>query len=196
MLQAQGMARQTKISPGLKPPVSTGESAVARLCPACGLCCNGVLFRDVELLAGDDRQRLAELGLPLKRAGAKLKFPQPCACLEGTLCRIYAERPARCRAFECRVLKRVQAGELAPDAALKIIRRMLRLAGEVRGLLQRLAPEGEGLPLTRRYARLMAQPIDLSRGAEEAEARGELMLAVHELMSLAQREFLVESVKT
>ncbi len=31
------------------------------LCPDCGLCCNGVLFADVELRAGDDAGRLKQL---------------------------------------------------------------------------------------------------------------------------------------
>jgi len=37
--------------------------AISQLCPNCGLCCNGVLFADVELRAGDDAGRLAELEL-------------------------------------------------------------------------------------------------------------------------------------
>ena len=36
-----------------------------QLCLACGLCCNGALFKDVKLQSGDDPEQLASLGLPL-----------------------------------------------------------------------------------------------------------------------------------
>src|ERR1044072_8585151 len=89
---------------------------VNTLCRACALCCNGVLFADVRLQAGDDVARLTELGVPLKRRGAVARFSQPCACLDGKLCRIYADRPARCRTFECRLLKRALAGDVTERA--------------------------------------------------------------------------------
>ena len=40
--------------------------AINRLCLACGLCCNGVLFRDVELQDGDDLEALQKLGLTIR----------------------------------------------------------------------------------------------------------------------------------
>ena len=36
-------------------------SAIDELCPSCGLCCNGVIFGDVELQAKDDAKHLAAL---------------------------------------------------------------------------------------------------------------------------------------
>ena len=86
---------------------NSSADAVAQLCPNCGLCCNGVLFADVELRKGDDVQRLAELGLSLEKTGRQQAFAQPCACFDGELCRIYTGRPKRCRTFECSLLKRV-----------------------------------------------------------------------------------------
>ena len=102
------------------------------------MCCNGVLFADVELRKGDDARRLAELGLSLEKKGRQQAFAQPCACFDGKLCRIYADRPMRCRTFECGLLKRVQAGEMDADAALKKIAEAKQLAEKVRGLLRRL----------------------------------------------------------
>ncbi len=102
--------------------VKKSIDAISQLCPNCGLCCNGVLFADVELRAGDDAEQLKKLGLTLEKKGqGKLAFAQPCACFDGKLCGIYAERPKRCRTFECGLLKRVQTDELKADAALKII---------------------------------------------------------------------------
>jgi Fe-S-cluster containining protein len=164
--------------------------AVSQLCPKCGLCCNGVLFADVELQKGDDIRRLAELGLSLVKKGRKPAFAQPCACFDGKLCRIYTERPVRCRTFECGLLKRVQADEMGVDAALKTIAEAQRLAEKVRGQLRRLGQSDEQLALNRRYAQVMREPIDLSGPEDAAELRGELMLAVNDLMQTLQRDFL------
>ena len=163
---------------------------VSQLCPNCGLCCNGVLFADVELRKGDDVQRLAELGLPLEKKGRQQAFAQPCVCFDGTLCRVYAERPVYCRAFECGLLKGVQAGELEAKTALKTIAETQRLAEKVRGLLRRLGQNDEQLALNRRYAQVMREPVDLSGPEDAVELRGELMLAVNDLMQALQRDFL------
>lgn len=164
--------------------------AVSQLCPNCGLCCNGVLFADVELRKGDDAGRLTELGLSLKQKGRQQVFTQPCACFDGRLCRIYAGRPTRCRTFECGLLKRVSAGGLSAGAALKTIAQARREAENVRELLRKLGQRDEQLALTRRYAQVMSEPIDLSGRENAAELRGELMMTVNNLMQTLQREFL------
>src|SRR5512142_2644385 len=97
-----------------------------QLCLSCGMCCNGVIFADVRLQAGDNAGRLREIGLPLCGTGkgaesAGLKFAQPCAALEGCACRIYPERPAHCRNFECLLLKGVKSGKVRREAAVRII---------------------------------------------------------------------------
>jgi len=166
------------------------KNCVDQLCPKCGLCCNGVLFGDVKLQKGDDTRHLAGLGLPLKKPAGRPAFQQPCACFDGRLCRIYADRPIQCRAFECGVLKRVQAGELDAEAALRKIDEARKLADKVRELLCRLGDRSETLVLTQRYAVVMRQPIDLSGPEEAAENRGALMLAVNDLMHRLQRDFL------
>jgi hypothetical protein len=172
--------------------MSAGEptDAISKLCPNCGLCCNGVLFADVELREGDDAGRLAELGLSLIKKGSKLAFAQPCACFDGKLCRIYDDRPKRCRAFECGLLKRVQDGELDAGAALQIISQTKRQAEKVRVLLRRLAQNDGRLAMTKRYAQVMSAPVDLSASEDNSELRGELMLAVNDLMQVLQRDFL------
>ena len=174
-------------------PVARSNRCAAptlQLCPKCGLCCNGVLFADVELRKGDDTKRLAELGLSLVKKGRQQAFAQPCVCFDSTLCRVYAERPIRCRTFECGLLKRVRVGEMGADAALKMIAEAQRVAEKVRGLLRRLGQNDEQLALNRRYAQVMREPVDLSGGEDAAELRGELMLAVNDLMQALQRDFL------
>ena len=154
------------------------------------MCCNGALFGDVELQLRDDARQLAALGLELFRKGQKQCFNQPCACFDGKWCRIYADRPNRCRTFECRLLQHVQSGKITSDAALKSIAEARRCVDRVRELVRQLGQNDERLPLNRRYSAIMAQPLDLASDDETAERRSELMLAVHKLTQILEREFL------
>jgi len=165
-------------------------TAVDQLCPNCGLCCNGVLYSDVELQAGDDAEKLIGLGMSLRKKGTKRALVQPCRCFDGKFCRIYADRPERCAAFECGLLQRVQSGALPAPAALRRIAVAKDLADKVRRLLVQLGDDDEPSALTRRYGRMMRRPIDLSADEATAGARGELMLAVNDLMQVLRREFL------
>ncbi len=163
---------------------------ISQLCPNCGLCCNGVLFADVELQKGDDRQRLAQLGLLLANKGRKQAFAQPCACFDGTLCRIYPERPVYCRAFACGLLKKVQAGRLEAKTALKIIAEARHRVDRVGKILGQLGQNNESLALMERYSQAMQEPVDLSGSEDTIELRGELMQAMEALMQTLQRDFL------
>jgi Fe-S-cluster containining protein len=165
-------------------------TGIDQLCPNCGLCCDSTLFADVELRAGDDANRLQQLGLALEqKSKSTVAFAQPCACFDGRLCGIYPDRPKRCRLFECGLLKKVEAKELTAGAALKKISEAKRHAEKVRELLRSLGQRDERMALTQRYTEVMNAPVDFS-AADSAERRGELMLAVHELMARLQRDFL------
>jgi hypothetical protein len=149
-----------------------------------------VLFGDVELQKGDDAARLRSLGLTIEQKGKKLRFLQPCSCFDGTRCRIYSERPVRCRTFECRLLRRVEAREVPLPAALKTVEEARGHAESVRRLVCRLGQTDEQLPLVRRYSQAMASPIDLAGDEKSIRLRGELLLAVHRLVEVLEREFL------
>lgn len=164
--------------------------AVRALCPACGFCCNGVLFADVELQRSDDAARLQTLGVKLFAKGGKRRFSQPCACFDGKLCRIYADRPERCRTFECGLLKRVMADELTAAAALRAIGDAVKAANRVRRLVRQLGEGDEAAPLSRRYARIMAQPIDFGGDKAMIKRRSALMRAVDRLAKILERDFL------
>jgi uncharacterized protein len=164
-------------------------NGVDELCPKCGLCCDGTLFADVELRAGDDAKRLAKLGLSLKKKGrVKIAFSQPCACFDGKLCKIYLDRPKRCRLFECGLLKKVNVGEMTARAALKKISKAKELRGKVSELLQSFDKDNEGAALSERYARAMNEPVDLAAG--NVGRHGELMRVYRDLMETLQRDFL------
>ena len=166
-------------------------SAIDELCPHCGLCCNGVLFGDVELQAKDDPKRLAALGLKLHAKGRAKAFDQPCACLVNGLCRIYESRPKRCRTFDCAALNEVQAGNLTVREARRAITKARSHADEVLRLVRELGDAREEVPLSRRYSDLMSQPMDFSDDESKLELRGELMLAVGRLVEVLNRDFLL-----
>lgn len=137
----------------------TSRQAIAGLCLQCGLCCNGVLFRDVELQDGDNVMRLLQHGLPVKTApGTKepaYRLPQPCDALCDNLrCRVYAQRPARCREFECAILQNVLAGKLPMEAALRKIHRVQAKIRAVERLLRSLGEQRSDQPLKKRFRKV------------------------------------------
>lgn len=165
------------------------DTITAALCLKCGLCCNGVLFADVKL--GPDDSSAALAGLGVRRRGAIRAFNQPCRALQADgCCRIYEDRPGMCRAFECGVLQELQAGQLTEAGALRVIRQAQKLARKVTALLEQSGNLDHHRPLARRYQAVMRQPIDLAGDAGAGDRRGELMLAVNELMTLLQTRFL------
>jgi uncharacterized protein len=167
--------------------------ATARLCLACGLCCNGVLFKDVELQPGEDPARFKTLGLPAQfpRPNSRpARFPQPCSALcADNRCQIYANRPRRCREFECGVLKEVIADRLNVPGALKIIQRALRRAERVKSLLRQLGDSDEHRPLAQRFRRMRRRLESLPRDEETSDRFAELTLEVHQLNLLIHSRF-------
>ncbi|HWD92940.1 MAG TPA: YkgJ family cysteine cluster protein [Verrucomicrobiae bacterium] len=163
------------------------------LCLECGLCCNGVIFADVQLLPEDDAARLRSLGLAFatnqkSKIGNK-KFKQPCTAFEGCRCTIYSERPEYCRQFECLLLKSVKAGRTDAAEASRIVRSALQRVKRVKRLLRELGDADEGIALSKRFRRmkrsLESGPLD----EDAAQKFGELTLAVHDLNVLLAEAF-------
>jgi hypothetical protein len=175
--------------------MNASDSVAQQLCLACGLCCNGVLFKDVELQPGDDAGRLALLGLPVRNPQSAIrnphsKFPQPCAALcEDNSCRIYADRPARCRQFECALFKSVAAGETPVAAALRTIRLARRRAERVRTLLRALGDTGEQVALSLRVKRIRRRIESTPQDHATSETYANLTLAVQDLNLLLAQSF-------
>lgn len=169
--------------------MDTGE----HLCLACGLCCDGSLFDNVRLGPGDDEEKLKALGLPVKwsRARKRVSFiRQPCSALcADRACRVYADRPAQCRAFECSVFKELQADRITLDAALRSVKQVRRKADKVRRLLRKLGCADESLSLNKRFRRAQRH-LESGAAAEAAgDAFAELGLAMHQLDLLAHKKF-------
>lgn len=117
------------------------SSRTEDLCLSCGLCCDGSLFWAVPVDQGEDVPAALD-------ADGRLR--QPCACFDGA-CSIYADRPAACRKFDCRVLQTVQAGRRDTAWALEQIARMRRLLAALNAVLPGREPS-----LYRRAAEFLA----------------------------------------
>jgi Fe-S-cluster containining protein len=167
------------------PDLSTPAS---RLCAACGMCCNGVMFDIVRLQPGDSPKRLSALGLKVKRKRGQSHFVQPCAAHQDSQCSIYAERPQRCRIFECRQLQRVAAGEITEVAALEKIGGALRLIADINALLLCAGDTNARHALSKRCETAMDEPTS---DAAALELRRRLAGAKRELDTLLDQEFRV-----
>jgi hypothetical protein len=132
----------------------------------------------------DSVRALAAKGLRAKRRDGELQFLQPCPAHDGNCCRIYAERPQRCRAFACRQLEGVFNGEILESAAMEKILEARRRSDRVRDLLEMLGDDRKTRPLATRCAGVFTPPLDPSPHAESLreELRG-AMTALEEVLA-------------
>jgi hypothetical protein len=155
---------------------------VKTLCLQCGLCCNGVLFADV-------RREPADGSILFVQHGPRV--PQPCPAFKSgdCTCTIYAERPARCRKFECKQLLAVKAGGKTIEAALRRIGEARKLAGKVDRLLIELGFAEMHLPLNKRFQRCQKAAEQGKIVPEKLDQLAELQLAFHRLNGLLAQHF-------
>jgi Fe-S-cluster containining protein len=144
----------------------------------------------VALQPGDDAKGLAAAGIAAKRIGKRRALPQPCPAFDGCRCKVYELRPARCRAFECRLLQRTRAGGISKTAAVRLIRAAKRKVERVSALLDALGEREVDQPLNRRCANVMRRPLDLGGDAMELKRRAKLMAAMEALRRVLARDFL------
>ena len=166
------------------------QSAAASLCAQCGMCCNGVMFHTVWLQPGESPQKLAALGLKLKCKKKQHYLLQPCHAHNGSGCSVYAQRPERCRIFECRQLKRLAAGTITAAMALEKILDAKRRVAEITALLERAGPTSVTQPLAKRCERIAAEPPDPA-DVEAVELRRRLAEAFGALDALLDADFRV-----
>ena len=167
------------------------SSAAARLCAPCGMCCNGVMFHTVQLQPDDSAKRLAALGLKLKRKHGHHFILQPCPAFENAQCSIYAARPERCRKFECRQLLRLTAGEITEAAALENIHATQRLVAQLNALLLQAGRTNFKHPISKRYEKAMAEPVDPGAAPEVGELRRRLAQTMQALQARLNADFRI-----
>ena len=159
------------------------------LCTKCGLCCDGTLFADVELVGEAEAARLEIMGMEVENEEKDLGLlSQPCAALRGTRCGIYAHRPNCCRVFECHLLQTAQRGAVTVERAMDQIADAREQIRHVRALLRRLGNRDEDLPLRERCAETLAAEGGTTPGT--LEDRAELEAAMAALEGTIRNTFL------
>jgi Fe-S-cluster containining protein len=162
-----------------------------RLCSGCGMCCDGVLFHTVELQTGDQPRKLSSLGLKIRKQKGVEFFLQPCSAhreVSGKCsCQIYEDRPARCRAFDCRQLRGVLSGEVAEEVALEKIRSAREKVSQVSVIMGQIAETNPNRSLAHRVANALTLP----KGADQTPLHDELKIAMEDLEALLVKDFRV-----
>jgi hypothetical protein len=159
------------------------------LCTHCGLCCDGTLFADVELVGQAEVARLEIMGMEIENEDRNVGLlSQPCAALRGTRCGIYAHRPKCCRVFECHLLQDAQRGAVTVERALEQIAGAREQIRQVRAMLRRLGNRDEDLPIKERCAETLA--ADGGTSSEAIRARAELEAAMATLENTIWNTFL------
>jgi hypothetical protein len=166
---------------------SLNDTAASRLCAACGMCCNGVLFHGMQVQPQDSLRSLASKGLKPKRRDGDLYFPQPCPAHRDSCCQIYNDRPQRCRAFVCKQLTVVIDGKKTEAAALEKIREARVLTDEIFDLLVALGDSRNHRALAVRCAGIFTPPLDSS--PEATRLREVLRAAMEKLDRLLNTDF-------
>jgi len=154
------------------------------------MCCDGVLFYGVKLQPSDSARALRALGLKVKRKYGHEQSLQTFAAHQNCACSIYADRPQRCREFECRQLVGVARAELSETQALENILHARTLVDRVEELLLIAKDERLGKALATRCETVFTPPLDDSPGA--AENRVALGGAIKELEAFLSSHFRVE----
>ena len=138
------------------------------LCLACGFCCDGTLFNRVPLLEAE----VPALKARLQVVDGKQYARQPCPALDGTACRVYAERPLTCRRYRCLLLEAHEASEVSLTGAVSIVEQTRTLRSQLAALTDQ--PDAG---LAAEHAR--AKRAELSAEAAAALDRLEKQLAFH-----------------
>ena len=167
---------------------SLTPSAASRLCAACGICCNGVMFYKVRLQSGDVPRELKALGLKIKHKHTEQFSLQPCPAYRESQCAIYAQRPERCGLFTCRQLRRVASGEISEFEAWEKIHEVVQRVAQVNQLLEASGKTDPKRPLGKRYEKITATPVDAS-DLQAVELRNRLTLAKQELEEMIDKDF-------
>lgn len=121
------------VSDASAPAAGEGQEGLgvgSSLCTRCGLCCMGVIHNNA-VLDEDEIASATALGLSVKHEGRPL-FALPCPRLAGTLCSVYSQRPRVCGRYRCRLLRKVEAAEMTPNAALGHVEHAKSMAAQVR----------------------------------------------------------------
>jgi uncharacterized protein len=161
----------------------------ARLCAACGMCCDGTMFQIVRMQPGEVPAELAKLGLKIRCRDGEYYMEQPCSALREKRCTVYEQRPVRCRLFNCQQLGRLERGETTAAEAMAMIVETRVMVERVRGLIEQCGLREDGQALVERYERVASTPVDQALEPELVTVREELEETMRTLKLRLNRDF-------
>lgn len=163
------------------------KAAASRVCADCGLCCNGALFFSARLQPEDPARRLASLGLKIKQRADGPHLLQPCTAHQGNCCSVYEQRPARCRAFNCRQITALLEGRLSENEAAEMVALARRQLDKLDQLLAKAGETRRHKALSTRCDSVFIPP--LNPAPEAATLREEITSARRELEQIFASHF-------
>lgn len=113
--------------------INSKEQEAQTICKACGLCCDGTIFKRAVLKPDDTDESLHTAGILAIQDSEKKYFNLPCHHLNNRLCNIYhLWRPGICSRFRCKTLELVISGELSSEQGLEIVNKTLNHLAELK----------------------------------------------------------------
>lgn len=153
------------------------------------------MYRTVGLSEGDPVDTLRAAGLVFATTGGQTSFRQPCPAFSAGPCVIYEDRPSACRAYRCRLLRRLEAGDVSPTDASVLVARTTRLRDRVRAALTAWVGAGELLTLGELYRRMLARLDAMPDPVAARREHAGVLLDVAALRVILARDFEPRDVK-
>lgn len=150
------------------------------LCLSCNLCCDGTLFDFVIVTEAEAVSLPAQT--PIDRVEGHHGMRQACVHLGGDgCCAIYTDRPQKCAAFDCTLLKGVMAGEVTRTAADESVASAKALIAQARAKFAKaLGPDVcDGVTLRRLMHALIDAQDRIDPAAFDAAKQAFLSTAVY-----------------
>ena len=153
------------------------------ICLDCGICCDGTFF-DYVPVTEEEAAVLESTGLSIKLVEELgLRIQLPCKKFGGC-CTIYAERPAICRSFRCRLLKSKDKGEIEAGHALQRIQLLKALKAE----LEQIIPDRKEISYFREVRNFL---IEIEKGGpEHRKENARVLMLGTRFMNLISDDFV------
>lgn len=141
---------------------------VSHLCTQCGLCCDGSLFEDLELMGEEESYHCESIGLMIDDSQDVPLLLQPCPALKNGRCSVYDQRPQTCRDFYCGLAGRLQDQQVDIDSALNHVQSLKNIKSGVYELFQRNQFTPDELSLSAQMSEFIQHPKLPAQVIEEA----------------------------
>ena len=148
---------------------------IAAVCTSCNMCCDGTLFAHVNF----DQDSFAKMGADVPftmDADGRMQMTQPCSKLGADgFCTCYVVRPAACDAYDCDLVKGIEAAQFDAAFAHDVVKQARQFQGTVIATCRKAVPPSAWPPETAdsveavralRQAQADGHQIDSARGAE------------------------------